>query len=123
MGGELGKGEGGGQGTLKWRRGIIKMRIVNVASIAVEAAARLDDAALRQLRAEEDGLRRLAFESDAKASREHLIDALADSLSAAMLTRAKIASGGENTEALNRAEAVVRKLTAAINDEVRSLDT
>ena len=91
--------------------------------IAVEAAARLDDAALRQLRAEEDGLRRLAFESDAKASREHLIDALADSLSAAMLTRAKIASGGENSEALNRAEAVVRKLTAAINDEVRSLDT
>jgi hypothetical protein len=91
--------------------------------IAVEAAAERDDAALRQLRAEEDGLRRLAFESDAKASREHLIDALADSLSAAMLTRAKIASGGENTEALNRAEAVVRKLTAAINDEVRSLDT
>ena len=37
--------------------------------------------------------------------------------------RAKIASGGENSEALNRAEAVVRKLTAAINDEVRSLDT
>jgi hypothetical protein len=91
--------------------------------IAVEAAAQRDDAALRQLRAEEDGLRRLAFESDAKASREHLINALADSLSAAMLMRANIASDGENTEALNRAEAVVRKLTAAINEEVRSLAT
>jgi len=91
--------------------------------IAVEAAAERDDAALRQLRAEEDGLRRLAFESDTKASREHLINALADSLSAAMLMRANIASDGENTEALNRAEAVVRKLTAAINEEVRSLAT
>ena len=91
--------------------------------IAVEAAAQRDDAALRKLRAEEDGLRRLAFESDAKASREHLINALADSLSAAMLTRANIASGGARTEELDRADAVVRKLTAAINDEVRGLAT
>jgi len=91
--------------------------------IALEAAAQRDDATLRNLRAEEDGLRRLAFESDAKASREYLINALADSLSAAMLTRATIASGGPRTEALDRAEAVVRKLTAAINDEVRSLAT
>jgi hypothetical protein len=91
--------------------------------IALEAAAQRDDATLRNLRAEEDGLRRLAFESDAKASREYLINALADSLSAAMLTRATIASGGQRTEALDRAEAVVRKLTAAINDEVRSLAT
>ena len=91
--------------------------------VAVEAAAQRDDAALRKLRAEEDGLRRLAFESDAKASREHLINALADSLSAAMLTRANIASGGARTEELDRADAVVRKLTAAINDEVRGLAT
>jgi hypothetical protein len=91
--------------------------------IAVEATAQRDDAALRKLRAEEHGLRRLAFESDAKASREHLINALADSLSAAMLTRATIAAGGQRTEALDRAETVVRKLTAAINDEVRSLAT
>lgn len=91
--------------------------------IALEAAAQRDDATLRNLRAEEDGLRRLAFESDAKASREYLIDALANSLSAAMLTRATIASGGQRTEALDRAEAVVRKLTATINDEVRSLAT
>ncbi|MFZ4687418.1 MAG: hypothetical protein ACOYMK_17655 [Hyphomonadaceae bacterium] len=91
--------------------------------IALEAAAQRDDATLRNLRAEEDGLRRLAFESDSKASREYLINALADSLSAAMLTRATIASGGQRTEALDRAEAVVRKLTAAINDEVRSLAT
>ena len=91
--------------------------------VAVEAAAQRDDAALRKLRAEEDGLRRLAFESDAKASREHLINALADSLSTAMLTRANIASGGARTEELDRADAVVRKLTAAINDEVRGLAT
>lgn len=91
--------------------------------IALEAAAQRDDATLRNLRAEEDGLRRLAFESDAKASREYLIDALANSLSAAMLTRATIASGGQRTEALDRAEAVVRKLTATINDQVRSLAT
>lgn len=91
--------------------------------VAVEAAAQRDDAALRKLRAEEDGLRRLAFESDAKASREQLINALADSLSAAMLMRANIASGGARTEELDRADAVVRKLTAAINNEVRGLAT
>jgi hypothetical protein len=91
--------------------------------IAREAAAQRDDATLRNLRAEEDGLRRLAFESDAKASREYLINALAGSLSAAMLARATIASGGHRTGAVDRAEAVVRKLTAAINDEVRSLAT
>jgi hypothetical protein len=91
--------------------------------IALEAAAQRDDATLRNLRAEENGLRRLAFESDAKASRAYLINALADSLSAAMLTRATIASGGQRTEALDRADAVVRKLTAAINDEVRGLAT
>jgi hypothetical protein len=91
--------------------------------IAVEAAGRSDDAALEKLRAEEGGLRRLAFESDARASREDLIDALADSLSAAMLTRASLASSGENAQALDRAESVVRRLTAAINDEVRGLAT
>ena len=40
-----------------------------------------------------------------------------------MLTRANIASGGARTEELERADAVVRKLTAAINDEVRGLAT
>lgn len=90
--------------------------------IAVEAAGQRDEEALEKLRAEEGGLRRLAFETDARASREDLINALADSLSAAMLTRASLASGaGENTQALDRAEAVVRRLTAAINDEVRGL--
>jgi hypothetical protein len=34
MGGERGGGGGREAGTLKWRRGIIKMRIVIVASIA-----------------------------------------------------------------------------------------
>lgn len=92
--------------------------------IAVEAAGQRDDPALEKLRAEEGGLRRLAFESDARASREDLINALADSLSAAMLTRASLASrNGQNTQALDRAEAVVRRLTAAINDEVRGLAT
>lgn len=91
--------------------------------IAVEAAGQRNDSALETLRAEESGLRRLAFETDARASREDLIDALADSLSAAMLTRASLASSGDNAQALNRAEAVVRRLTAAINDEVRGLAT
>lgn len=92
--------------------------------IAVEASGQRDDAALRRLRAEEGGLRRLTFENDAQASREHLINALADSLSAAMLTRASLASrDSENTQALNQAEAIVRNLTAAINDEVRGFAT
>lgn len=92
--------------------------------IAIEAAGQSDSPALEKLRAEEGGLRRLAFETDARASREDLINALADSLSAAMLARASLASGaGEDRQALDRAEAVVRRLTAAINDEVRGLAT
>jgi hypothetical protein len=94
--------------------------------IAIEAADSLDDAELQRLRAEEDGLRRLAFADDARISRATLVDALADALSAAMLTQSALASARDDDEdaaALERAQAVVRRLTAAINAEVRSLDT
>lgn len=92
--------------------------------IAIEAAGQRDQAELLKLRAQEDGLRRLAFEDDASTSRAILIDALADALSAAMLTHAGLAADSdENPAALDRAEAVVRRLTSAINDEVRGLDT
>ncbi len=92
--------------------------------IAVEAMDEREEADLARLRAEEDRLRRLAFEDDAFTSRTTLIDALADALSAAMLTHAGLAADSdENPAALDRAEAVVRRLTSAINDEVRGLDT
>lgn len=92
--------------------------------IAIEAANSLDDTELQRLRAEEDGLRRLAFADDARVSRANLVDALADALSAAMLAQSALASArDEDTQALEQAQAVVRRLTAAINAEVRSLDT
>jgi len=92
--------------------------------IALEATDRPDDAELVKLRATEAGLRRLAFEDNAPAARRDLISALADSLSAAMLVHADLADGGgDDTDALDRAKSVVRRLTAAINDEVRSLAT
>jgi hypothetical protein len=92
--------------------------------IAIEATGQRRDAEILKMRAQEDLLRRLAFEDDVSKSRAILIDALADALSAAMLTHAALAADGEeNPAALDRAHAVVRRLTAAINDEVRSLAT
>lgn len=92
--------------------------------IVIEAASDRDNADLVKLRAEEDGLRRLAFSDDASASRAALVDALADALSAAMLTHASLtAVDADDPAARDRAEAIVRRLTAAINDEVRGLAT
>lgn len=92
--------------------------------IAIEAADKHDDAELQRLRAEEDGLRRLAFADDARASRANLVDALADTLSAALLSQDALASARDkDAVALERAQVVVRRLTAAINAEVRGLNT
>lgn len=92
--------------------------------IAIEAADNHDAEELQRLRAEEDGLRRLAFADDARVSRADLVDALADTLSAALLSQAALASArNEDAAALERAQMVVRRLTAAINAEVRGLNT
>lgn len=92
--------------------------------IAIEAADDHDEAELLRIRAQEDGLRLLAFADDVQVSRASLIDALADTLSAAMLTQTALASGRDaDAAALEQAQGVVRRLTAAINAEVRGLDT
>jgi hypothetical protein len=92
--------------------------------IAIEEADDHDEAELLRIRAQEDGLRRLAFADDVQVSRASLIDALADTLSAAMLARTALASGRDaDAAAVEQAQEVVRRLTAAINAEVRGLDT
>ena len=92
--------------------------------ISAEATRDIENADLATLRAEEEGLRRLAFGDDEPASRAELIDALADALSAAMLSRAALsADHTHDPSAIDRADAVVRRLTAAINAEVRGLAT
>jgi len=92
--------------------------------ISAEAASDTANADLATLRAQEDGLRRLAFADDEPTSRADLIDALADALSAAMLSRAALsADHAHDASAIDRADTVVRRLTAAINAEVRGLAT
>jgi hypothetical protein len=90
--------------------------------ITIEASGELNDYRLVELRAEEDGLRRLAFNDDALGARVELIDALADELSAVMAQRAEIAAGADpEAQGLLQVEAVIRQLTFTINNEVRGL--
>jgi hypothetical protein len=90
--------------------------------IRIEVAGDLNNYRLVELRAEEEGLRRLAFEDDAVGARGELIDALADELSAAMVRRSEIVAGGDpDASGLAQVDAVVRELTFAINMEVRGL--
>lgn len=90
------------------------------ARIAIEATGDLPARRLNQLAAEEDGLRRLAFASNADDARKHLIDCLADELSAAMLQRSAAQSAAAPADHAKMTQ-VVRALTAAINAEVRGL--
>jgi hypothetical protein len=93
------------------------------ARIAIEAAGELHDYRLDELSGQIEGLRRIAFEDDARGARIELIDALADELSAAMARRSAISDHlGANHPELDVAEQVIRGLTSAINDEVHASD-
>ncbi len=84
--------------------------------IAIEVAGDLPATRLNQLAAEEEGLRQLAFATDADGARQQLIDCLADELSAAMLQRSTEADANHA-----KITEVVRALTAAINAEVHGI--
>lgn len=91
--------------------------------IAIEASGAVHDLRLDALTTEIAGLRRVAFEDDRQGARTELIDALADELSAAMARRSQLASlYGAGHPQIDVADAIIRRLTAAINVEVHNAE-